>query len=224
MTRFTLDESALLFAQRLGGKQKPTYSIKDDAIPSAGSGMTAYRRLNVLKTLGIVKSSRGHFTLNTSVVLQPRHIVEKLLPSLEALKKGKRFGRYYNNSDIRFALNNIHDKIVTLDYKAWQLTEYQSPSDLYVYVKNFEQTVSFLKNAGFSEGNKGQVVVLPMIGDFTNEIERVYLDCIAKGGRSLQDAVAIELVHGNSIQSKAFFTIDLVKKVQDDLPAKEKLT
>jgi hypothetical protein len=59
-----------------------------------------------------------------------------------------------------------------------------------------------------------------MIGDFSNEIERVYLDCIAKGGRSIQDAIAIQLLHGDQLTSKGIFPAEYVLKVQEDLPTK----
>jgi hypothetical protein len=59
---------------------------------------------------------------------------------------------------------------------------------------------------------------LPSIGDFSNEIERVYLDCIVKGGRNMQDAIAIELLCGDHLTIKANFTVGAITKVQQDLP------
>ena len=61
-------------------------------------------------------------------------------------------------------------------------------------------------------------MVLPRIGNFENEIERVYLDCIAKGGRSIQDAIAIELLYANHLTSRGNFPVEYVLKVQEDLP------
>lgn len=222
--QLTLDEPALLFAQKLVANPKPAYSIKKDAIPAAGSMPTAYRRLNSLKSLGLARSSRGHFVLNAGVVMQPAYIVYKLLPSLESLKNARRFGRYYNDSDVKFALDNVAHTLVTLDYKAWELTEFQYPSDLYMYVEDIDQAAASLRKSGFSEGIKGRVVILPMIGEFANKIERVYLDCIANGGRSLQDAVAIELLYGNQLRSKGTFPIELVRKVQGDLRGADEKT
>lgn len=215
-----LDMSALLFAQKLVANPKPAYSIKKDAAPVAGSIPTAYRRLNALKAIGIAKSSRGHFMLNVSAVYQPTYLIERLLPSLESLRKGRRFGRYYNDSDIKFALGGVKHQLVTLDYKAWELSEFQYPMDLYMYVKDIDRAASYLKDNKFREGRKGRVVLLPMIGDFSNEIQRVYLDCIAAGGRSVQDAVAIELLHGDQLGIKGNFPVELVRKVQEDLPVK----
>ena len=217
--QLTVNESALLFAQALFSNQKSAYSMKDDAIPIAGSMPTAYRRLNALKSLGIAKSNRGHFILNTSVLSQP-HLLKQLLTSLEAFGKGRRFGRYYNDSDIKFARDNIPNGLITLDYKAWELTEFQYPMDLYIYVDDVEGIANYLRDNHFKEGKKGHVILLPKVGDFTNKLQRVYLDCIAKGGRSLQDAVAIELLHGDKLDVKGTFSIDLVNKVQSDLPVK----
>lgn len=207
--------SAFLFAQRL--ESKPVYTI-EDAISVAGSAKTAYRRLNDLKSLGLAKYKRGSFILKTSVVRQPANVIEKLRPSLVALNKARRFGRNYNDSDIRFAINNISDKCVTLDYKAYELTKFQTPLDLYIYVENVDEVADFLKRKAFREGKNGHIVLLPKIGDFSNEIERVYLDCIANGERSTADAIAIELLYEDNVSIRGLFPVHLVKKVQEDLP------
>jgi hypothetical protein len=206
---------AFLFAQRL--ESKPVYTIAD-AISVAGSAKTAYRRLNDLRALGLAKYKHGSFILKTSVVSQPANVIEKLLPSLVALSKARRFGRNYNDSDIRFAMKNIADKFVTLDYKAYDLTKFQTPLDLYIYVQDVDKVAGFLKENGFREGRNGRVILLPRIGDFTNEIERVYLDCIANGERSTLDAIAIELLYEDKLSTRGLFPVQQVKKVQEDLP------
>ncbi len=210
-----LKGDAFLFAQRLDSK--PVYTI-EDAISVAGSAKTAYRRLNELKELGLAKYNRGSFILKTNVVTQPANIIEKLLPSLIALRKARRFGRNYNGSDTRFAMNNISDKFVTLDYKAYELTKFQTPLDLYIYVKDVNNVADFLREKGFKEGKNGHVILLPKVGDFSNEIERVYLDCIANGERSTMDAIAIELIYEDRLSTRGLFPVQLVKKVQEDLP------
>ena len=210
-----LKGDAFLFAQRLDSK--PVYTI-EDAISVAGSAKTAYRRLNDLKALGLAKYKRGSFILKSSVVSQPAKVIEELLPSLIALNKGRRFGRNYNDSDIRFASNNISDKFVTLDYKAYELTKFQTPLDLHIYVQDVDKVAAFLKKNGFREGRNGRVILLPKIGDFANEIERLYLDCIANGERSTMDAIAIELLYEDRLSTRGLFPIQLVKKVQEDLP------
>jgi hypothetical protein len=210
-----LKGDAFLFAQRLDSK--PVYTI-EDAISVAGSVKTVYRRLNVLQSLGLAKYKRGSFILKTNVVTQPANILDKLLPSLIALSRARRFGRNYNDSDIRFALNNVSDKFVTLDYKAYELTKFQTPLDLHIYVEDVDNVADFLKEKGFKEGKNGHIVLLPKIGDFSNEIERVYLDCIANGERSTMDAIAMELLYEDRLGTRGLFPVQLVKKVQEDLP------
>jgi hypothetical protein len=208
-------ELALLSAQRLDNK--PIYSMKDDFVPSTfKSKRTAYRYRKYLESIGILKGKRGNFKLNTSVISQ-LHLIQKLLPSIKSLKNARRFGRHYNEKDIEFFRKHIEYQLITLDYKVWELTKYQNPSDLYVYVKDIDKVANYLKGKKFKEGKKGRITLLPMIGDFSNEIQRVYLDCIAKGGRNTQDAIAINLLYWDHITSKGRFNIEEVKNVQDNL-------
>lgn len=193
------------------------YTI-EDAVAAGVSTATVRRRLKELESLGLAKVSRGSFILKRNVVTQPVHILQKILPSLVALNNARRFGRNYNDADIRFALDKIQNKSVTLDYKAYELTGYQTPSSLYLYVSNVEQVAGFLKQNGFREGQNGRVILLPKIGDFSNEIERVYLDCIANGGRSTMDAIAIELLYEDKLNVRGLFSVQQIKKVQEDLP------
>lgn len=207
---------AVSFAQEFS--DRPVYSIKEDAVPLAGSLFTAYRRLHILESYNLAKLGRNQFEIKTDVVSQPLHVLKKLLPSLIALKNAKRFGKYYTESDIIFARKNIPGQVLTtLDYAAWDITKYQTPSNLYVYVNDLDTTSKFLKEeSGFSEGNNGRVVLLPLVDDFTNKIERVYLDCVANGGRSSLDAIAIELQYGDQLTTRAHFPIEYVKKVQEE--------
>jgi hypothetical protein len=78
-----------------------------------------------------------------------------------------------------------------------------------------------LKKCNFSEGTKGRVVLLPRIGEFRNEIQRVYLDCIAYGGRSLLDAIAIEILHNEDLDPniRGTFKTEDVLKVREELDA-----
>ncbi len=207
----------LLFAQGL--KPRPVYNIKQDGVEMAGSEKTAYRRIKSLVPLGLATFHHGQFSIKKEVVSQPLDVIDKLLPSLLALKQGRRFGRSYNKADINFVLGHKPDlAIVTLDFSAWSLTNFQFPNDLYLYVDDIESTTKFLKDNGFSEGDKGHVVLLPKIGSFENEIERTYLDCIANGGRSTLDAVALQLIYLEKITVKGLFPIEVVAKVQEDMP------
>lgn len=211
---------SLQFAQRFDGRSHST----KEAITIAGSKDKAYRQLNDLKLHGIIDYYRykrqGYFTVNTILAWQPYYVIERILPSLESLKKARRFGRRYDGRDIEFAMKNVNHKMVTLDYAAWELTQMQSPSDYSIYVQDMEKTASYLKENKFHEGRKGHVVILPAIGDFSNEIQRIYFDCIAYGGRSIQDAIAIYSKYRDRLDYKALFPIEMMEGVQDDLPRK----
>jgi len=51
-----------------------------------------------------------------------------------------------------------------------------------------------------------------------NEVERVYYDSIAKGGRGVLDAIALELLYPDKIKHKGQFPVESVTKVQEDMP------
>lgn len=198
--------------------QKIVYNIKKDAVPIAGSKETAYRRLAVFRNIGIIDYRNGHFSINQSIIKQPYHFIEKLLPSLSALKNARRFGRYYNEADIRFVKKNLPEhSFVTLDFKAWELTKFQQPTDLYAYT-DVDEFARFLKESGFSEGTRGHIVLLQTPDRIENEIERVYFDSIAKGGRGVLDAIALELLYPDQIRYKGQFPVESVAKVQEDMP------
>src|SRR6478672_5982516 len=117
----TKHELALLSAQRLD--TKPVYSMKDDFVPSTfKSKRTAYRYRKYLESIGVLKGKRGNFKLNTSVISQ-LHLIQNLLPSIKSLKNARKFGRNYNEKDIKFFKKNIVYQLITLDYKAWELTK-----------------------------------------------------------------------------------------------------
>ena len=211
----SIAEPGLRFASKLS--PRISYNIKEDAVPIAGSVPTAYRRLNALEHLGLARVHHGQFQVNRAA-RKPIHILEKLIPSLVALKNAKRFGKKYHSSDINFLKNNLPEgSFITLDYRAWDLTKYQYPLDLYVYVNEIEKTLTFLKTQGFSEGTKGHIVLLQKQPDTRNNIEQIYFDCIAKGGRSILDAIAIELKYGDQLSVTDKFNTEAILKVQDDM-------
>lgn len=210
-------EKEISFAQAF--EPRTVYTVKNDAVPIAGSERTAYRRLVVLESLGLANFRNGRFQITSRVSRQPPDILKKLLPSLIALKNARRFGKFYNDSDIRFMMKHApEDSLVTLDFKAWDITKFQTPSDLFIYVDDVEEFATFLKKTGFSEGKNGHIVLLSKAGNFANEIERVYLDCIAKGGRSTLDAIAIDLLYGDKLSVRGQFPIEMITKVQEDMP------
>lgn len=209
---------ALSFAQEL--PPRPVYNLNNLKIDE--STKTIHRRIKSLLPLGLATYSRGNFSIKREVISQPVNILKKLIPSLLTLKQARRFGRSYNNADINFVLNHKPESsMITLDYQAWDMTKFQIPRDLFLYVDDMEKGVDFLKENNFSEGEKGHVILLPKIGSFDNKIERVFLDCLANGGRSILDAVAIQLLYGNSIEVKARFPVETIIKVQEDLPSEK---
>lgn len=210
-------ERAMSFARNF--TERLVYSVKNDAKPIAGSVSTVYNRLHVLQALGLAKFNRDVFEIKPNVVTQPPSVQKKIFPSLIALKNARRFGKYYNESDINFAKKNLPGKILTtLDYAAWELTKFQSPLDFITYVDDVNESADYLINKGFNEGKNGNVILLPKTGDYENMIDRIYLDCIANGGRSTLDAIAIELLYEKQLTVKGHFPISYVKKVSEDLP------
>lgn len=108
---------------------------------------------------------------------------------------------------------------MTLDYRSYELTGLQTPEKLFLYVGDQDSAANALKSDyDFSEGPRGKIAILPRLGGFfDNEIQRVYLDSLAAGGRNLLDAVAIELRYPDRLQIKGLFQVDLVEKVREDL-------
>lgn len=203
----------LVIVQELGAK--PAYRI-NDLSERIGSRQTAYRALSQLKELGFAESvHRGYFTLKSSI-FQPYHLWPSFLPSLSALKQARRFVRT-KKPDIK-QIERLIEGPVTLDYKAYELTKLQNPVTFYKYVDDVGYASCILKTEGYVEDNNGGVVLLPKTGEFTNEIQRVYLDCLAAGGRYVLDAIAIELLHPADVKIRGQFPVEQVTKVQDDLP------
>ncbi len=207
----------LTIAQTIG--VRPVYHI-DELSKITESRSRAYRILSKLREAGFAEQVReGYFTLRSSL-FQPFNLWSDLLPSLQALKQARFFGLSYNENDVRLA-RQILKGIVTLDYRAYEITKLQSPHLFFIYVDKADQAANMLKECKFSEGTKGRVVIIPRIGEFRNEIQRVYLDCIAYGGRSLLDAIAIEILHDEELDRniRGSFRAEDVLKVREELGA-----
>jgi hypothetical protein len=210
----------LAIAQTIG--EKPVYHM-DELSKITESRSTAYRILSKLREAGFAEQVRdGYFTLRSSL-FQPFNLWSNLLPSLQALKQARFFGLSYNENDVRLA-GQILKGIVTLDYRAYEITKLQSPHLFFIYVENPDQAASMLKECKFSEGTKGRVVIMPRTGEFRSEIQRVYLDCIAYGGRSLLDAIAIEILHNEDLDPniRGTFKTEDVLKVREELDAQSR--
>jgi hypothetical protein len=198
--------------------QKPVYHASELFGP-AGSRATAYRVISGLLELGLAAETkrRGYFTIRSSA-FQPYTKWPHLLPSLRALKQARYFGRAYDESDVNYARRFLTG-MVTLDYRAYDLTKLQTPRTFFLYARNPNREAELLESNGFSEGTKGRVAILPRGGgDFENEVQRVYLDCLAFGGRSTLDAIAIELLYGDRLRIRGEFSTDLILKVREELP------
>ena len=205
-------EPALTIVQTLG--EKAVYHISELYKP-AGSRATAYRIINELQELGFAEPvRRGYFTLRSSI-FQSYRIWPHLVPSLDALRRARYFGRTYNEADVTF-VRKMLSGVETLDYRAYELTRLQTPYTFFIYVENPDQVAEELRKRGFSEGRKGRVAIL-LKSEIKNELQRVYLDCLASGGRSILDAIAIELLYGNQLEIKGEFPIELVEKVREQL-------
>ena len=201
--------------QRLG--EKPVFT-PDDLLGVTGSRATAYRTLVKLTDAGFAYQLKaGRFAIRASF-FQPYYLWERLDPSLAALKGVRYFGRSYNAADAKVA-RKVLDGTVTLDYRAYELTGLQEPYQLFVYVDDVDSAAKTLRQAGFWEGTRGRVALLPRIGPFRNEVQRVYVDCLAYGGRSTLDALAIELLHGDRLDqgARGTFRLEDVLKVRDEL-------
>ncbi len=210
-------KDAIRFAQEL--PPSPIYDIKDLEKTVHVSLRTIKRKLDQLVVLGLADYNRGKFTIKREVISQPYIVLKHIIPSLVAFRGSRRFGRHYKSTDINFMKKHLpKGSIITLDHRAYELTKFQTPRDLYVYVDDLEGVSKFLKNHGFREGKRGNVILLPKIGSFENQTERVFRDCIAHGGRSFLDAAAIMLTYKDMIKTRARFTVDTILKVQEDLP------
>ena len=204
--------------------EKPVYRL-DELLQVTGSRATAYRTLAELRRIGFVNQVKeGYFTIRSGL-FQPFYLWQHLIPSLCALKQARFFGRSYNESDIR-AARKVLSGTVTLDYRAYELTGFQVPYAFFLYVDDLDSASTTLHECKFWEGTRGRVAVLPRTGSFRNELQRVYLDCLAFGGRSTLDAIAIEILHSESLDPKTrgVFRCEDVLKVREELASHESRT
>ncbi len=207
-------EPSLTIVQGL--RSKPAYHSRE-LYELAGSKATAYRIIDRLSELGWTERlNRGYFAVRSSIS-QPYWIWPHLVPSLQSLKHARYFGRAYDESDVAYAQRMIPG-ILTLDYRAYDLTQFQTPYTCYLYVDDVNQAARQLRENNFSEGKAGRVAIMSRTGSFDDGIQRIYLDCLAAGGRSTLDAIAIELLHGDGLTIRGEFRADVVAKVKEDLP------
>jgi hypothetical protein len=214
-------EHTLAVVQALG--EKPVCRAKELYGP-AGSRASAYRVIHKLEELGLAAATpqRGFFTIRSSVQ-QPYNVWLRLIPSLRGLKQARYFGRVYDESDVEFAKKSLKG-VVTLDYRAYELTKLREPRTFFIYLTEPRKAVATLVSARFRETAEGRVAILPREernGGFENEIQRVYLDCLAFGGKCTLDAIAIELLYGDKLSVRGEFPVDLVLKVRAQLQSRK---
>jgi hypothetical protein len=209
----------LTITQAIG--EKPVYRL-DDLLKVTGSRATAYRTLGELRQVGFAEQIKeGYFTIRSSL-FQPFYLWQHLIPSLGALKQARYFGRSYNENDVKLA-RQILSGMVTLDYRAYELTGFQKPHLLFLYLEDLDSAVAVLRQHKFWEGTRGRVALLPHVEFFQNELQRVYLDCVAYGGRSTLDAIAIEILYREKLdpEVRGVFRSEDVLKVKEELASRE---
>lgn len=208
--------NAIGFAQML--PPSPIHDLNSMKDATHLSDSTVRKRMICLKEMGLADYKRGKATIKMEVVSQPYAVLQSIMPSLASLKKARRFGRYYTPTDANFVKKHLPSgSIITLDYRAHEITRFQTPLDLYVYVDSVKDVAKLLKSHGFREGKRGHVVLLPKIGSFENLTERIFLDCVANGGRSFMDAAAIMLTCGDEIKTRVRFAGDTISRVRKEL-------
>ncbi len=215
-------EPGLTITQTL--EEKPVYHIRD-LQRVTGSRATAYRVLAELRRVGFAAQvNEAYFTIRSSLY-QPFYLWPSLVPSLKAIEQARYFGRSYNENDAKSS-RKILESHATLDYRAYELTGLQEPHTLFLYVEDVDSAATALRNHKFWEGTRGRVALLPKTGSFQNELQRVYLDCLAYGGRSTLDAIAIELLYGEALDRRirGTFRAEDVLKVREELVPLESRT
>jgi len=140
----------------------------------------------------VIASRKGVFTLRDSVLL-PISVIPKILPSLLAISQERKFRLRNGDLGIERARHLLMKLggLATLDYAAYELTGYQTPTAFYFYPDSLEQAIKVLRENGYVKSPRGSVILLPKIGDFSDPIQRVFYDSLAVGGRGILDAIAI---------------------------------
>ena len=157
----------------------------DDIVKLTNRDMkTVNENLDILEQYWLIFSrTENTFMMYHDVISQTNQVFQKLMPSLLSFKNSRWFSRNEDQTDVDFVMKNIPpNSLITLDYKAAELTGYQYPCQLYVYIDDMEYFTSILQHNGFVEQHKNiksRVILLPKIGSFGNYIERVFLDCVA---------------------------------------------
>jgi len=206
---------------------KSAYTVDDLASALGRSRKTAYRHLQQLRRMGfVIAFHEGVFTLRDSVFL-PTSVITKILPSLQAMSRQRKFRLRNGDSGIEKAKHLLMalGGLPTLDYAAYELTGYQTPIIFYFYPNSMEQAIKTLRENGYVESPRGSVILLPRIGDLSDPIQRVFYDSLAVGGRGTLDAVAIARKYPKETQSTGYLhsLLSIASKVEQDVAGSDHL-
>ena len=210
-------EDAIAFARLL--PRHLSYLFRDIPSVVGVSEATARSMVDELAKVGLAERWSDSFAVRHDAVCHPIEVLKAIRPSLLALARAKRFARRRNGSDLTFARRHLPPgSFVTLDYPLARLTDYQTAWNYYVCVDDPDAFASLLGDNGFQEDKLGRVVVVPKIGRFDNKKERLFLDCLADGGRGYCDAIALLMLRLRASPVRAAFTTNEMNDVLRHLP------
>ena len=138
-----------------------------------------------------------------------------LRPSIRALER--RVG-FKGDPDHTAELIRPKTALSTCGRGAYELLKWDpSKLDLYVYVDDIRKVASEITQNGCKKGDTASIYLMQKEEELKNPFERVYMDCIAKGGRDLIAAAYLEIHFpkkiGNPLLSREF-----VKEVRETSP------
>ena len=196
-------DKAMAFAYLL--PRAESHRIRDMPSAAGVSEATARRRVDELAEMGLARRRNGAFTVNHDAICQPIEVLDAMRPSLLALGRARRFGRGgRGGAGIALARRLLPPgSFVTLDYPLSRLTGYGPPRDYCACVDDPGAYASLLGEGGLREDEAGRVVVMPKLGVFGDKRERLFLDCLAAGGRWYGGAIALSVLYGGPMAARA---------------------
>ena len=193
---------AMAFAYLL--PRAESHRIRDMPSVAGVSEATARRRVDELAGMGLAVRRKGAFTVHHDAICQPIEVLDAMRPSLLALGRARRFGCGGGSTGIALARRRLPPgSFVTLDYPLARLTGYGPARDYCACVDDPDAYASLLERGGLREDGAGRVVVMPKLGRFDNKRVRLFLDCLAAGGRWYGGAIALCVIYGDTLPLKA---------------------
>ena len=192
----------------------PSYRFRDMPSILGVSEATARRRVDALVEMGLAERRNGSFMVRHDAACQPIEILDAMYPSLLALGCARRFAGPNGRAGITLARRlRPPGSFVTLDYPLARLTGYRPARDYCVCVDDPDAFASLLEENGFREDDLGRVVVMPKLGRFDRARERLFLDCIAAGGKRCAGAVELYILYGDKLPQRAVLDADSILDV-----------